>query len=152
MHLRVIGNGLPVQIELSPGQMHDAPMAELCSTICSQAADVLADKGYDADWIRELIEDQDCTPHIPPRSNRYDGITYSKTKYKKRNLIERCFNKLKQFPHIATRYDRSALNYLMIKIACVRLGSGFMSPQPRLEDTIRLARRFNGSVLLPQGI
>jgi transposase len=40
--------------------------------------------------------------------NRYDGITYSKTKYKKRNLIERCFNKLKQFRHIATRYDRCA--------------------------------------------
>jgi transposase len=56
-------------------------------------------------------------------SNRYDGITYSKTKYKKRNLIERCFNKLKQFRHIATRYDdRSALNYLaMVKIACLHL-------------------------------
>ena len=39
-----------------------------------------------------------------------------------RNLIERCFNKLKQFRHIATRYDRNALNYLaMIKIAIVRL-------------------------------
>lgn len=35
---------------------------------------MLADKGYDADWIRELIEDRDCTPHIPPRRNRYDGI------------------------------------------------------------------------------
>ena len=77
---------------------------------------------YDADWIRDLIEDQDCTPHSPPKSNRYAGITYSKTKYKKRNLIERCFNKLKQFRHIATRYDRSALNYLaMAKIACLRL-------------------------------
>ncbi len=60
--------------------------------------------------------------HIPPKSNRYDGITYSKTKYKKRNPIERCFNKLKQFRHVATRYDRSALNYLaMVKIACLRL-------------------------------
>lgn len=122
MHLRVIGNGLPVQIELSPGQMNDAPMAELLLNDLPAGAEVLADKGYDADWIRDLIEDQGCTPHIPPRSNRYDGITYSKTKYKKRNLIERCFNKLKQFRHIATRYDRSALNYLaMIKIACVRL-------------------------------
>jgi len=122
LHLRVIGNGLPVQIELSPGQMNDAPMAELLLNDLPAGAEVIADKGYDADWIRDLIEDQDCTPHIPPRSNRYDGITYSKVKYKKRNLIERCFNKLKQFRHIATRYDRSALNYLaMIKIACVRL-------------------------------
>jgi transposase len=118
----VIGNGLPVQIELSPGQTNDAPMAELLLNDLPAGAEVIADKGYDADWIRDLIEDQNCTPHIPPKSNRYDGITYSKTKYKKRNLIERCFNKLKQFRHIATRYDRSALNYLaMIKIACIRL-------------------------------
>jgi len=102
--------------------MNDAPMAELLLQDLPAGAEVIADKGYDADWIRQLIEDQDCTPHIPPRANRYDGITYSKAKYKRRNLIERCFNKLKQFRHIATRYDRSALNYLaMVKIACLRL-------------------------------
>src|SRR6202008_1247833 len=78
-----------------------------------------------------------CTPHIPPRSNRYDGITYSKAKYKKRNLIERCFNKLKQFRHIATRYDRAALNYLaMVKIAIVRLWLRFY------ESTTYQASRF----------
>jgi len=82
--LRVIGNGLPVQIELSPGQMNDQPMAELLLNDLPPGADVIADKGYDADWIRDLIEDQNCTPHIPPKSNRYDGITYSKAKYKKR--------------------------------------------------------------------
>ncbi|MFM8991182.1 MAG: IS5/IS1182 family transposase, partial [Alphaproteobacteria bacterium] len=61
-------------------------------------------------------------PHIPPRSNRYDGIGYSKRLYKKRNLIERCFGKLKQFHHIATRYDRNPLNYLaMVKLASTRL-------------------------------
>jgi transposase len=81
LHLRVIGNGLPVQIELSPGQMNDQPMAELLLNELPAGAEVIADKGYDADWIRNLIEDQDCTPHIPPKSNRYDGITYSKAKY-----------------------------------------------------------------------
>jgi transposase len=119
LHLRVVGNGLPVQIELSPGQMNDQPMAEILLANLPAGAAVIADKGYDADWIREL---SDCTPHIPPRSNRYDGITYSRRLYKRRNLIERCFNRLKQFRHIATRYDRNALNYLaMIKIAVVRL-------------------------------
>jgi transposase len=122
IHLRVIGCGLPVQIALSAGEANDAPMAELLLSDLPTGAHVLADKAYDADWIRDLIEDQGCTPHIPPRRNRYDGITYSKTKYKKRNLIERCFNKLKQFRHIATRYDRSPLNYLaMIKLASTRL-------------------------------
>jgi transposase len=118
LHLRVIGNGLSVQIELSSVQMNDAPMAEILVNELPAGAEVLAD----ADWIRDLIEYQDTTPHIPPRSNRYDGITYSKIKYEKRNLIEHCFNKLKRFRHVATRYDRSALNYLaMVKIACVRL-------------------------------
>lgn len=53
----MIGNGLPVQIELSPGQMNDQPMAELLNELPA-GADVIADKGYDADWIRDLIEDQ----------------------------------------------------------------------------------------------
>src|SRR6266496_4525580 len=50
------------------------------------------------------------------------GEMRSREKHKRCNLIERCFNKLKQFRHIATRYDRSVLNYLaMAKIACIRL-------------------------------
>jgi transposase len=122
LHLRVDGNGLPLQLELSPGQMNDQPMAELLLQDLPAGADIIADKGYDADWIRDLIEDQGCTAQIPPKSNRYDGITYSKRKYRKRNLIERCFNKLKQFRHIATRYDRIAHNYLAFaKLAAVRL-------------------------------
>lgn len=122
LHVRVVGNGLPVQVELSPGQMNDAPMAEILLNDLPAGAAVIADKGYDADWIRDLIEASGCMPHIPPRSNRYEGITYSKRLYKQRNLIERCFNKLKQFRHVATRFDRNPLNYLaMIKIAVVRL-------------------------------
>ena len=102
--------------------MNDQPMAEILLNDLPAGAAVIADKGYDADWIRDLIEDSHCTPHIPPKSNRYDGITYSKRLYKQRNLIEPCFNRLKQFRHIATRYDRNALNYLaMVKIAIVRL-------------------------------
>ena len=73
---------------------------------------LLADRGYDADWIREMIEDQDCKPVIPPKSNRIDDISFSKRKYLKHNLVERCINKLKQFRHIATRYDRKASAYL----------------------------------------
>jgi transposase len=91
-------------VELSAGQANDAPMAELLLDDLPAGAGVIADKGYDADWIRELIEDRDCRPHIPPRCHRYDGITYSKRLYRQRNLIERCLNKLKHFRHIATRY------------------------------------------------
>ena len=115
-------DGLPLQIELSAGQMHDAPMAGLLLQDLPKGTSLLADRGYDADWIRELIEDQDCIPVIPPKSNRIDAIPFSKRKYRKRNLIERCINKLKQFRHIATRYDRYASAYLAFaKLATVRL-------------------------------
>jgi transposase len=122
LHARVVGNGLPVQVELSPGQAGDAPLAELLLDRLSVGADVIGDKGYDADWIRDMIEDQECTPVIPPKSNRIEDIAFSKRKYKKRNLVERCINKLKQFRHIATRYDRHASAYLAFaKVAAVRL-------------------------------
>lgn len=122
MHLRVNGHGLPLQIELSAGQINDAPMAELLLQALPKGTDLLADKGYDADWIRELIEDQDCTAVIPPKSNRIDDLPFSRRKYRKRNLVERCINKLKQFRHVATRYDRKASAYLAFaKLAAIRL-------------------------------
>lgn len=97
-------------------------MAELLLQDLPKGTSLLADKGYDADWIRDLIEDQGCTPVIPPKSNRIEEIPFSKRIYKQRNLVERCINKLKQFRHIATRYDRLASAYLAFtKIAAVRL-------------------------------
>jgi transposase len=58
LHVRVVGNGLPVQLELSPGQANDAPMAELLLNDLPRGAVVLADRAYDANWIREVIEDR----------------------------------------------------------------------------------------------
>jgi len=122
LHARVVGNGLPVQIELSAGQANDAPMAELLLNDLPKGATVLADRAYDADWIRDMIDDQECHACIPPRSNRAEDFRYSKRTYKKRNLIERFFNRIKQFRRIATRYDRLAENYrAMIKLASIRL-------------------------------
>jgi hypothetical protein len=76
--------------------------------------------GYPCRFLN-LAADLAERPHAPDpaKSNRYDGITYSRRLYKQRNLIERCFNRLKQFRRIAIRYDRNALSYL--EIAIVRL-------------------------------
>lgn len=68
-----------------------------------------------------MIEDQDCTPVIPPNSNRIDEILFSRRKYKKRNLVEHYIDKLKQFGHTATHYDRKASGYLaLVKLEAVR--------------------------------
>jgi hypothetical protein len=54
--------------------MNDQPMAELLLNDLPTGANVIADKGYDADWIRDLIENQNCTPHIPPKLNRGESM------------------------------------------------------------------------------
>ncbi len=72
---------------------------------------VIADKGYDTQEIMEKIEGIGAKAVIPPRSNRKVKRHYDKELYKKRNLIERAFNKLKSFRRIATRYDRKAVYY-----------------------------------------
>jgi transposase len=57
---------------------------------------LLADRGYDADWIRELAQQQGAWANIPPKRNRKDPICFSPYLYRARNLIERFFNKIKQ--------------------------------------------------------
>jgi transposase len=83
---------------------------------------VLADRGYDADWIRDFVSDQGAWANIPPKKNRKNPICFSADLYRSRNLVERFFNKIKQYRRIATRYDKLAANYLaFIKLASIRL-------------------------------
>ena len=67
---------------------------------------LLGDKGYDSDEIRNDLMDRGIEPVIPPRSNRKTPIEYDREAYKRRNLVERCVNRLKQFRRIATRYEK----------------------------------------------
>src|SRR5262249_36646031 len=68
------------------------------------------------------LAERGIEPVIPPRSNRKSPIEYDREAYKRRNLIERCVNRLKQFRRIATRYEKTARAYLsMLCIAAARL-------------------------------
>ena len=83
---------------------------------------VLADKGYDADYVIEAIEGIGAIAVIPPKSNRKTPREYDKEIYKERNLIERLFNKLKNFRRVATRYDKTALSFMsFLNIAAIYL-------------------------------
>jgi len=83
---------------------------------------LLADKGYDANALREAVADRDAWANIPPKANRKDPICFSKFLYRERNRVERFFNKIKHFRRIATRYDKLAENFLAaIKLAAVRI-------------------------------
>ena len=83
---------------------------------------LLADRGYDADWIRVLASQQGAWANIPPKRNRKEPICFSPYLYRARNLVERFFNKIKRCRRIATRYDKLAANYLaFIKLASIRI-------------------------------
>ena len=83
---------------------------------------LIADKGYDANALREAVRQRKAWANIPPKANRRDPICFSKHLYKARNLVERFFNRIKQFRRIATRYDKLAENFLAaVKLAAVRV-------------------------------
>jgi transposase len=92
---------------------------------------LLADRGYDAEWIRELARQQGAWANIPPKRNRKDPICFSPHLYRARNLIERFFNKIKQRQRVGTRYDKLAANYLaVVKLASIRIWLRASEPAP----------------------
>ena len=122
IHAVVEARGLPIRLGLTPGQAYDGEAAMELLNALPEAAMVLADKAYDANAIREMIDGQGAWANIPPKSNRKDPICFSPHLYKARNLVERFFNKIKHFRRIATRYDKLAANYMaMIKLASIRV-------------------------------
>jgi transposase len=83
---------------------------------------LLADRGYDADWIRQFVREQGAWANIPPKRNRRSLINFSPDLYRSPNLVERFLNKIKQCRRIAIRHDKLADNYLaFIKLASIRL-------------------------------
>jgi transposase len=112
---------LPVRFELGPGQQND--MAPACDLIRGlKANQILADKAYDADRLRDLILEQGGEPVIPPRRHRKLQLTYDHFAYKQRWGVEGFFARLKQWRRIATRYDKLAANFLgFIKLASIML-------------------------------
>jgi transposase len=83
---------------------------------------LLADRGCDADWVRELANPKAARANIPSKRNRKDPICFILYLYRARNLVERFFNKAKQCRRVATRYDKLAANYLaFIKLASIRI-------------------------------
>ena len=96
---------------LTGGQRHDTPQAPALLE-GMKSTYVIADKGYDSQKILDLIEAQEAIPVIPPRKCRTQQREYNRELYKRRNVIERTINKLKDYRRIATRYDRKAIYYL----------------------------------------
>ena len=127
IHALVNETGLPIRFHLTPGQNHDAPVCHILLDRLQPGQFVLADKAYDADWIRNLIWEQGAIDVIPSKKNRVNPKEFDQEVYKHRNLIERFFGRIKaSFRRIATRYEKTSQNFMaMIKLAAVRLWCQF---------------------------
>jgi transposase len=107
----VSGLGLPVKLILTGGQEADVTQAEkLIEDVPFEV--VIADKGYDKKALVELIEDRGGEAVIPTLSTRKEQREIDTERYKDRNLAERFWQKIKQFRRVATRYEKTARNFL----------------------------------------
>jgi transposase len=111
IHVVVDARGLPVRLLLTPGQASDKTAFPALVAGLHLARDVVADRGFFARAIIDLIEAGGATAHIPSQSNVRVRRIVDLAVYRQRNLVERFFNKLKHFRRIATRYDKLARNF-----------------------------------------
>jgi len=91
--------------------MSDYKGAALMLSAMPKAKQLLADKGYDADWLRAALAKRRITPCIPSKANRKTAIPHDAVLYKQRHKIENMFGRLKDWRRIHTRYDRCAHTY-----------------------------------------
>lgn len=130
IHIVCDRKGLPITVELSPGQAHEATFClgvidtiEVSSPVGRprRRPDRLAgDKGYSSRKIRQGLKARSIKPVIPTKNNERPDPAFDKKTYRKRNIIERCIGWIKESRRIATRYEKLAIHYLgMVKIGMI---------------------------------
>jgi len=111
--MAVRGLGCPVRFHLTAGHRGDAPQGgALIEGL--PAAVVMADAAYDSDQLRRLIAEMGAVAVIPNNPSRSRKHPVDPLLYAQRHLVECCFSKLKQFRRVATRFEKTARNYLAV--------------------------------------
>lgn len=133
IHLRCDGNGKPITFLLTVGERHEAVVFEQLmeqGEVKRAGAGrprfrpkrVVGDKGYSSGAIRRYLRRRGICYSIPRKDNEKHRGKFDKSLYRQRNQVERCFNRLKQYRRIATRYEKNAQNYLaMLTVASIIL-------------------------------
>jgi transposase len=110
IHIVCDALGLPISFFITPGQRHESKIAG-CLLARKPSKNVIADKAYDADSLREEIEKQGKRAVIPFRSCRKQRGEFDEDLYKERHLIECLICRMKNYRRIAMRYDKLAVTY-----------------------------------------
>lgn len=134
IHLLCDGQGNPLHVHLTPGQVHESSglveLIEGCLVTgneCDapvQPVAIAGDKGYRADWIDAFLLERGITPVIPSKSNEdraARAVPFDRERYRQRNVIERLIGWLKECRRVLTRFEKRAINFLgMIKMAFIQ--------------------------------
>ena len=111
IHIAVDALGNPVEFILTAGQEADVTQAE--PLIGGHKADAyILDKAYDSDAVVRAAKSQGAEAVIPPKKNRKVPRDYDKHLYKERKKVEWFISLLKQYRRVATRYEKTARNFL----------------------------------------
>ena len=106
LHAICDSQGRPIDLFVTAGQVSDYIGARALLSGLPNVKWLLGDRGYDADWFREALQDIGIRACIPGRKKRKTPVKYDKRRYKRRNCIEIMFGRLKDWRRVATRYDR----------------------------------------------
>jgi transposase len=131
IHVRAEGGGKLMTFVLTPGQQHEATVAE---QLLQQGAvkrksvgrprlrphRLVGDKGYSNGRFRRLLRRRGIRLTIPHKSNQPRHGPFDREAYRLRNRVERLMNRLKQYRRVATRYEKRSANYAaMVTIAAI---------------------------------
>ena len=97
---------------LTGGNVADISGAAQLLAVTEPSKELIADKAYDADHLRAFLQARGTLVVIPNKVNRVNRYPFDQEKYKSRNVIERTIGRIKDFRAIATRYDKTARNFL----------------------------------------
>ena len=129
------GRGLPLTVEVTAGQVHDATRVESVMDAIAipqplgrprkRPRRLAGDKGYSSGKIRDWLRRHGITPLIPHKDNekaRHDGrVKFDKGAYKRRSIVEQTIGWLKECRRVATRFEKLAINFLaMMKLAMIQ--------------------------------
>ena len=133
MHVRAEGQGRPVCFVLTAGQRHETQAFEPLmeggalprvrrGRPKKRPVALAGDKGYSYTTVRRWCRRHGVRVVIPTRRDQKPTRNFDRRAYKKRNRVERLFNRLKQYRRVATRYEKCAANYLaMLHLAAILL-------------------------------
>jgi transposase len=111
IHIAVDALGNPLRLLLTAGQRHDSPQAAaLIEDFEPQV--LIADKGYDSDYLIESVTALGMVAVIPPKKSRLVQRAYDQHLYRERHLIECFINQIKQYRRVFSRFEKLSKNYM----------------------------------------